>query len=155
MRNSEMSLRSAAGCSSGESSPTGSGLPSLQSKSQGYRSSLQREDRFRRIPRLALRSSANLSGCRSLRRNPVHASHATFGRGARQGLLRSGPAREHCNGKIRGLLAPNPRKRLLFPSEFVGRGDMSRGALLLRCVARSEELNYIPVLGARRRGPRP
>jgi hypothetical protein len=26
---------------------------------------------------------------------------------------------------------------------------------LLKCVARSEELNYIPVLGATRRGPRP
>ena len=58
-------------------------------------------------------------------------------------------------GKYVDCLLPILGNRLLFPSEFVGRGDMSRGALLLKCVARSEELNYIPVLGARRRGPRP
>jgi hypothetical protein len=45
--------------------------------------------------------------------------------------------------------------RLLFPVEFVGRGDMSRGGLLLRCVAESRELEYRPVLGAVRRGKRP
>src|SRR4051812_12236368 len=31
-------------------------------------------------------------------------------------------------------------ERLLFPSEFVGRGDMSRGALLLRAVREAREL---------------
>jgi len=45
--------------------------------------------------------------------------------------------------------------RLLFPAEFVGRGDMSRGGLLLRCVAAAEELAYIPVAGAVRHGQRP
>jgi hypothetical protein len=45
--------------------------------------------------------------------------------------------------------------RLLFPLEFVGRGDMSRGGLLLRCVRAGEELTYGPVLGAVRNGPRP
>ncbi len=45
--------------------------------------------------------------------------------------------------------------RLLFPAEFVGRGDMSRGGLLLRCVRAGEELTYVPVLGAVRHGPRP
>jgi len=46
-------------------------------------------------------------------------------------------------------------KRLLFPQEFVGRGDMSRGGLLLRCVDANHELTYIPVRGAVRRGVRP
>ena len=46
-------------------------------------------------------------------------------------------------------------ERLLFPAEFVGRGDMSRGGLLLRCVRTGEELTYVPVLGAVRHGPRP
>ena len=46
-------------------------------------------------------------------------------------------------------------ERLLFPSEFVGRGDMSRGGLLLRCVRAGEELTYVSVLGAVRHGPRP
>jgi hypothetical protein len=45
--------------------------------------------------------------------------------------------------------------RLLFPQEFVGRGDMSRGGLLLRCVASREELTYVPVAGAVRHGARP
>jgi hypothetical protein len=45
--------------------------------------------------------------------------------------------------------------RLLFPIDFVGRGDMSRGGLLLRCVRSGEELPYVPVEGAVRHGPRP
>jgi len=45
--------------------------------------------------------------------------------------------------------------RLLFPAEFVGRGDMSRGGLLLRRAAEGVELDYIPVAGAARRGTRP
>ena len=45
--------------------------------------------------------------------------------------------------------------RLLFPSDFVGRGDMSRGGLMLRRAASGEELAYVPVAGAVRHGPRP
>lgn len=46
-------------------------------------------------------------------------------------------------------------ERLVFPADFVGRGDMSRGGLLLRCVTAREELPYIPVAGAVRNGKRP
>lgn len=46
-------------------------------------------------------------------------------------------------------------ERLKFPSAFVGRGDMSRGGLLLRAVAGRQELLYAPVLGAVLRGKRP
>ena len=46
-------------------------------------------------------------------------------------------------------------QRLLFPSEFIGRGDMSRGGLMLRSVDEGRELDYIPVQGALRRGKRP
>jgi hypothetical protein len=46
-------------------------------------------------------------------------------------------------------------ERLLFPSDFVGRGDMSRGGLLLRCVEAGTELAYAPVRGAVRKGTRP
>ena len=42
--------------------------------------------------------------------------------------------------------------RLVFPATFVGRGDMSRGGLLLRAAAASQELEYIPVIGAVRQG---
>jgi hypothetical protein len=45
--------------------------------------------------------------------------------------------------------------RLLFPQEFVGRGDMSRGGLLLRCAAAGEPLTHVPVAGAVRHGARP
>lgn len=45
--------------------------------------------------------------------------------------------------------------RLLFPAEFVGRGDMSRGGLMLRAAASGQELEYIPVTGAIRHGSRP
>jgi hypothetical protein len=46
-------------------------------------------------------------------------------------------------------------ERLMFPSDFVGRGDMSRGGLLLRSVSEATELEYIPVEGAVRHGQRP
>lgn len=46
-------------------------------------------------------------------------------------------------------------ERLTFPVDFVGRGDMSRGGLLLRCVRAGRELDYVPVAGAVRHGARP
>jgi hypothetical protein len=46
-------------------------------------------------------------------------------------------------------------ERLVFPPSFVGRGDMSRGGLLLRCVTEGRELEYVPLLNASRHGPRP
>ena len=59
------------------------------------------------------------------------------------------------SGKYVDVLQGIFRDRLMFPQEFVGRGDMSRGGLMLRCVAAKEELTYIPVAGAIRRGARP
>jgi hypothetical protein len=46
-------------------------------------------------------------------------------------------------------------ERLVFPAEFAGRGDMSRGGLMLRCVRQGAELNYVPIATAERHGPRP
>jgi hypothetical protein len=45
--------------------------------------------------------------------------------------------------------------RLQFPIAFVGRGDMSRGGLLLRHASDGVELDYVPVLGASLHGARP
>src|SRR5471030_2686546 len=45
--------------------------------------------------------------------------------------------------------------RLQFPIAFVGRGDMSRGGLLLRHADEGVELDYAPVLGATLHGSRP
>jgi len=58
-------------------------------------------------------------------------------------------------GKYVDLLTGPLGPRLVFPGTFVGRGDMSRGGLLLRCVREARELDYMPVVGAVRRGPRP
>ena len=46
-------------------------------------------------------------------------------------------------------------EQLLFPEEFVGRGDMSRGGLMLRCASSGQQLTYVPVINAVRHGPRP
>ena len=59
------------------------------------------------------------------------------------------------SGKYVELLSATLGDRLRFPSYFVGRGDMSRGGLLLRSVAAGRELDYVPVAGAVRHGPRP
>ncbi|HKW10776.1 MAG TPA: hypothetical protein VJO33_10370 [Gemmatimonadaceae bacterium] len=58
-------------------------------------------------------------------------------------------------GKYADTLIAALGERLLFPREFVGRGDMSRGGLLLRQVQEGRELEYIPVEGAVRHGARP
>lgn len=57
--------------------------------------------------------------------------------------------------KYVGVLQEQFGERLRFPAEFVGRGDMSRGGLLLRCVDADTPLTYIGVAGALRRGTRP
>jgi hypothetical protein len=48
-------------------------------------------------------------------------------------------------GKYTDTLLPILGERLLFPADFAGRGDMSRGALLLRSVAEGRELPYVPI----------
>lgn len=57
--------------------------------------------------------------------------------------------------KYTGVLGEIFGDRLRFPADFVGRGDMSRGGLLLRCVREARELPYVALAGAARHGPRP
>jgi len=59
------------------------------------------------------------------------------------------------SGKYVDVLLGVFGERLTFPADFVGRGDMSRGGLLLRCVRGGRELDYVPVAGAVRHGVRP
>jgi hypothetical protein len=59
------------------------------------------------------------------------------------------------SGKYTHHLLPIFGERLQFPLEFVGRGDMSRGGLLLRSVAANQMLDHIPVAGALLKGKRP
>jgi hypothetical protein len=57
-------------------------------------------------------------------------------------------------GKYLDVLAEIVGDRLLFPTDFVGRGDMSRGALLLQAVRNGMELSYQSATGTVRRGAR-
>jgi hypothetical protein len=54
-------------------------------------------------------------------------------------------------GKYLDILNQELGEQLRVPAEFVGLGDMSRGALLLRCVKEQRELNYISVAAASER----
>lgn len=59
------------------------------------------------------------------------------------------------SGKYVDVLTRIYGQRLLFPVDFVGRGDMSRGGLMLRAATDGPELEYASVLGAERKGKRP
>jgi hypothetical protein len=58
-------------------------------------------------------------------------------------------------GKYVDVLLANFRNKLRFPADFIGRGDMSRGGLMLRCAVDRQELPYIAVAGAIVNGKRP
>jgi len=59
-------------------------------------------------------------------------------------------------GKYVDVLVRWLGERLHFPTSFIGRGDMSRGGLLLRHAASGIELDYsVLEPSAKRRGPRP
>jgi hypothetical protein len=58
-------------------------------------------------------------------------------------------------GKYADVFLKYFKERLRFPADFVGRGDMSRGGLMLRCAADRQELRYISVAGAVLNGKRP
>lgn len=73
-------------------------------------------------------------------------------------------AGRHCSFVLLGSIASEKYvepllsvfgERLLFPGDFVGRGDMSRGGLMLRASRSGQELSYIPLAGSARHGPRP
>ena len=60
------------------------------------------------------------------------------------------------SGKYVDVLLPIFGDRLRYPVDFIGRGDMRRGGLLLRSAASGVELTYQPLTaGVRPRGPRP
>ena len=89
------------------------------------------------------------------------AYRAPLERGARALLEAAGPECEVvllgsvASGKYVELLQPIFGNKLMFPPAFVGRGDMSRGGLMLRCVTAGLELDYTPLAGAVRHGQRP
>jgi hypothetical protein len=102
---------------------------------------------------------------RAFARGDIDASNAGYRRplesSARALLAEIGP---DCDVVLLGSVA-SPKyvailtavfgERLRFPIEFVGRGDMSRGGLLLRHAREGRELTYVPVIGAVLHGARP
>jgi hypothetical protein len=58
-------------------------------------------------------------------------------------------------GKYVRILLDQFSSQLKFPATFVGRGDMSRGGILLRSVRDEAELAYAPIEGAVLHGKRP
>src|SRR5262249_55496758 len=59
------------------------------------------------------------------------------------------------SGKYTEILLAIFRERLRFPPVFVGRGDMSRGGLMLRCARAGIQMDYAHVAGAVVHGQRP
>jgi hypothetical protein len=102
---------------------------------------------------------------RAFARHDIDASNAQYRRpleaGARALLAEIG---DDCDVVLLGSIA-SPKyvevlvaifgERLRFPTEFVGRGDMSRGGLLLRHAEAGMELTYAAVAGATLHGKRP
>ena len=57
-------------------------------------------------------------------------------------------------GKYVDVLEPIFGKRLVFPKEFLGHGDMARGGMLLKRAESGVELTYLPVSSPLRLGTR-
>ena len=119
-------------------------------------------------PNAGLRAADTPVTLESLRRFAsvdVNLTNATYRRPLEQGAYAlqaaAGPDCEVvllgsiASGKYVDLLLPIFGDRLMFPPHFVGRGDMSRGGLMLRCVEAGLELEYGPLAGAVRHGQRP
>lgn len=110
-------------------------------------------------------SIVTLDELRAIAEVPVEAGDARY-RAPLQSAARSLVARagSDCEMVLLGSIA-TPKyvqplaeifgDRLVFPSAFVGRGDMSRGGLMLRCAREGAELKYECAATANLHGPRP
>ena len=91
----------------------------------------------------------------------IEAYTRPLSRDARRLARRAGPETEIillgsiATGKYLKVLLNCFGSRLRFPRDFVARGDMSRGGLLLRRAEDKEELEYIPAPGAVLHGTKP
>jgi hypothetical protein len=91
----------------------------------------------------------------------IEAYKRPLSRDARRLARRAGPETEIillgsiATGKYLNVLLKCFGSRLRFPRDFVARGDMSRGGLLLRRAEDREELEYIPAQGAVLHGTKP
>jgi hypothetical protein len=94
-----------------------------------------------------------LPNLRRFARVPIHVSnqlyYSSLQRSAKKLASRMGPDCEVvllgslASRKYLEILGPIFGGRLIVPAEFIGRGDMSRGGLLLRYARENRELSYI------------
>src|SRR5687768_18067786 len=119
-------------------------------------------------PNAGLRSADTLIGLESFKAFagvPIDLSNAAYRKPLEQGAgalpEAVGPDCEVvllgsiASGKYVEVLQPVFGDKLVFAPAFVGRGDMSRGGLMLRCVTAGVELVDAPVAGAVRHGGAP
>jgi hypothetical protein len=108
------------------------------------------------VPGLGLRSPAeiiDLKGLRAIAKVPVDPENRRYTGPLRRdlGLLADRMPPEHMAILLGSIATPkylpalkeSLGPRLRFPREFIGLGDMSRGALMLRCAAEGQELTYV------------
>ena len=106
-------------------------------------------------------ASVRLSTLRGFSRVPINVKNRRYRsaliRGVKQLAREIGPDCQVvllgsiATGKYLDILNHSLGEQLRVPAEFVGLGDMSRGALLIRCVKEQRELTYIPVAAASER----
>ncbi|MGH7845659.1 MAG: hypothetical protein ACREQW_10885 [Candidatus Binatia bacterium] len=102
-------------------------------------------------------TAIRLSKLRGFGRVPINKNNARYRRSllrdAKRLAGRVGPGCEIVllgsigSGKYLDILTRAVGDQLRVPADFVGMGDMQRGALLLRCVQENRELNYIDING--------
>ena len=107
-------------------------------------------------------ATVGLSTLRGFSRVPINVKNrryrTAFLRGLKQLAGEVGPDCEVillgsiATGKYLDLVQQVFADQLKVPAEFIGLGDMSRGALLLRCVKERRELSYISVATVPKRG---
>jgi len=102
---------------------------------------------------LAADAAVRLSTLRGFARVPISKKHRLYrsalSRAAKVLAAETGPECEIvllgsiASGKYLDILSRVLGERLRVPADFVGMGDMRRGALLLRCVRENRELDYV------------
>ena len=141
------SIRSSAACISGARSPTPG---HFQSPPPGVPASLVITPGAGLIPPETLVTESEL---RTLAETDIHQDEPRYRepleRDARMLCTAAGP---DCQFILLGSIATAKYMaplldcfgdRLVFPGDFVGRGDMSRGGLMLRCAREGRELDYV------------
>ena len=113
------------------------------------------------VPGLGLRPASaiiDLAGLRAVARVPVDPTNRRFTSPLRRDAARLAEQLSPADAVVLLGSIATPKylqplqdvlgPRLHVPQEFIGRGDMSRGALMLRCAAEGRELTYVPAPSA-------